>query len=107
MAVGCAISIVVGADSFLDRVAIGTLGDRAEVEVLSSAGGGRDAEREGVGGGAIDAVGTAAGLASNGAGGGRAGICRREIEDGSETEQHRGVLHCEEEGILLSMNLKN
>lgn len=72
------------------------MGDRAEEEVLGS-GGGWDAEGEGVGGVAVDAVGAAAGVAGNGAGGGWARSGGHEAEDGGEAEEERSVLHCDEE----------
>ena len=96
MAVGGAVAIVVGADSFLTLVAVGALSDRAKVIVLGS-GDGRNAEREGIWGIAVDAIGAATGIAGNGAAGNRPGVCRREIEDGSEAEDESSVLHHDED----------
>ena len=95
MTVGRAVAVVVGADSVLLRVTVGAWGDVAEEEVLSSRGGGH-AERERVGGIAVDAVGAAAGLAGDRAGGCRAGCCGCKAEDGGEAEEERGVLHCDQ-----------
>ena len=92
MTVRRAVAVVVGADSVLFHVTIGACGDGAEEEVLRSRRG-RYTERERAGGVAVDAVGAAAGLASDGAGGIWVGYCRCEAEDGGEAEEERGILH--------------
>ena len=94
MAVGGAVAIVVGADSFLVLVAVGAWGNGTEVEVFGPALV-WDAEREGAGGVAVDTIGTAAGLAGDRAGGGWTGLCGDDAKDGCEAEEERRVMHCE------------
>ena len=94
MAVRGAVAIIIGADSLLVCVAVGTWGDGAEVEVLGAKLG-WDAEGEGVGGVAVNTIGAAAGLTGDGAGRGWAWGCGDDAEDGGKPEEERGVLHCE------------
>lgn len=72
------------------------MSNRAKVVVLGSKDG-WNAEREGIWGIAVYAVGAATSLAGNGAAGDRPGVCRREIEDGSEAEDESSVLHHDED----------
>lgn len=74
--------MIISTDSLLIRVAVGALGDTAEVEVLSSSAGGWHAEGEGARGVAVDAVGAAASQTSDGAGGVWARSRGREPKDG-------------------------
>ena len=72
------------------------MSNRAKVVVLGSENG-WNAERKGVWGIAVDAIGAATGLADNGAAGDWPRVCRREIEDGSEAEDESSVLHHDED----------
>lgn len=105
LAIGGAIAVVVGADSVLFRVAVGTLGDGAEEEVLRSGSVG-DADGECAGGVTVDAVGAAAGLAGDGVGGRWAGVRGCKANDGGEPEEERVLMHCGDEGDVWGLCMR-
>ena len=86
LAVGRAVAEVDGADPVLFRVAVGALGDGAEVELFRCSELVGHADGEGRGGVAVDAIGAAAG------GGHLAGVygylrvCGCKVEDGGEAD---------------------
>lgn len=93
MAVGRAVAIISSTDSLLIRVAVGALGDIAEVEVLSSSAGTWHAKGKVARGVAVDAVGAAASLTGDRAGGFWARSRGCEPTDGGEADEERGILH--------------
>ena len=93
MAVGGTVAVVVGADPVLIRVAVGALGDGAEVELFRSSELVGHADREGRGGVAVDAIGSAAGGGDLARAYGLVRVCGCKVEDGGEADQERGVLH--------------
>ena len=106
MAVRSAIAIVVGADSHLFRIAIGTLGDGAEVELLESSKLVRHADRESRRGVAVDSVLAAAGWASDETGAEWVGVRGCNAKDGGQADEERGVLHCDQDGEEWSLRTK-
>ena len=103
LTVGCAVSKVVGADSFLLHITVGTLGDGPEVVVFRSAAGGH-AEGERLWAVAVDAVGAAAGFAGDGAARGEAGDkargCGCQGGKGGKAEDKRCGMHLDKDGGL-------
>ena len=88
LAIRSTVAVVVCADVVGRGVAVGALGDGAEVVVLR-AGGGGDAEGEVARAVAVDAVDAAAGVAGDG----EAGGCGCETEDGGEAEEEGCGMH--------------
>ena len=81
LAIGRTVAIVIGANSLLVHIAVGTLGDGAEIKLLQLSELVRHADREGGGRVAEDAIGSAAG------GCGPARGCGCKAKDGGEADQ--------------------